>query len=817
MKTQDHIGLSSSEVAELQKRFGTNEIQDHSSRSWINILREILFQPMFLLLIGCGILYMIIGDYKEGIVLFSANLLIIGISFHQQFRSEASLSALKKLSAPFANVWRDGKTHRIPARELVPGDVVLLEAGDRIPADGELLKGSLSVNEAMLTGESIPVAKRSEQKTHVLFAGTMVSDGSGTMRITHIGWQCAIGKISESLKSIKSSETPLQTETRKVILKAGIIGFGLCLLITLFLFLKTKQPTQAILTGISAAMAILPEEFPVVFSVFLAMGSWRLSKGNILVRKAVAIETLGATSVLCCDKTGTITHGQMELKELIPFSESNHLILDFPSLCRMAATPNGKDGIDQAILAFYSDTPLKLGPYQFVQSNAFSHDDLSSSCTYEDKARVIKLTVFKGAPEKIINQCCLTEAERAECLKMLETEAAMGRRVIGIAYNEAPSNQAESEQLNNKRTHFTGFVSFHDPVRQDAFVSIQKCIQAGIKVVLMTGDYPETASAVAKEIGLPNKKRLTGSEMDQLSEQELKHALHECAVIARVLPKHKLRIIESLRARGEIVAMTGDGVNDAPALKAANIGIAMGKRGTDVAREAAAIVVLNDSFASIVDGINVGRHIFDNLQKAFVYILTVHIPIIGLTILPLFLPNTPVFLLPLHIIFLELVIDPMSSIAFEKEAAEENLMLRPPRELNKGLFGKREIKKAIIHGTLLFLSVTAVYIFCHLIGMSERSIRTCLFSTLIINNLILVFFLISNSRSMWQTLVNKNWHLKIMVLAAIFTLTLIWFVPSLQSLFSFETVSLTMGILIMSGAFLYFSSVYIFRKSKVLM
>jgi Ca2+-transporting ATPase len=399
---------------------------------------------------------------------------------------------------------------------------------------------------------------------------------------------------------------------------------------------------------------------------------------------------------------------------------------------------------------------------------------------------------------------------------MLESEAALGRRVLGIAYEVVTTSQVESEHPNNNNTHFAGFVSFHDPVREDAFVSIQKCIKAGIKVVLITGDYPETASAVAKEVGLPTNKRLTGFEIDQLSEQELIKALHECAVIARVLPKHKLRIVEALRSNSEIVAMTGDGVNDAPALKAANIGVAMGKRGTDVAREAAAIVVLNDSFASIVDGIKVGRHIFDNLQKAFVYVLTVHIPIISLTILPLFLPYTPVYLLPIHIVFLELIIDPISSIAFEKEAAEENIMLRPPRELNKGLFGKREIKKAIIHGVLLFGSVTAVYTFCYLTGMSEKSIRTCLFSTLIINNLILVFFLISNSRSIWQTLVNKNWHLKTMVLAAILTLTLIWFVPSLRSLFSFDPVSLPMAMLVLGGALLYFSSVYALRKSNKL-
>jgi Ca2+-transporting ATPase len=808
------MGLTTSEVEELKKRYGTNEIQDHSSRSWMKILLEILVQPMFLLLIGCGILYIIIGDYKEGIVLFSANILIIGISFHQQFRSEASISALKKLGAPFANAIRNGETYRLPAKELVPGDVVLLEAGDLIPADGFLLKGTLSANEAILTGESVPVVKTNEQSKNELSAGTLVSDGSGTMRVNRIGLQCAIGKISQSLKSIKSSETPLQIETRKVILKSGIVGLGICLLVTIILYLKIKHPTQAILNGITAAMAILPEEFPVVFSVFLAMGSWKLSKRNILVRKAVAIETLGATSVLCCDKTGTITHGQLELKRLIPFLESHENTLDFPSLCKMAATPNGKDGIDQAILAFFKETSFNLERYLFLHSKAFSHEDLTSICTYQDKKYSTLLSVSKGAPEKIIDECDLSDIQREKCLTRLKKEAELGRRVLGISYREVTTIHENSEQFNKEKLHFAGFLSFHDPVRQDASVSIQDCMQAGIKVVLMTGDFPETASAVAKEIGLPTKKRLVGSEIDQMSQEELQQALHDCNVIARVLPEHKLRIIDSLRKQGETVAMTGDGVNDAPALKAANIGIAMGKRGTDVAREASAIVVLNDSFASIVEGIKVGRHIFDNLQKAFVYILTVHIPIISLTILPLFLNNTPILLLPLHVIFLELIIDPVSSIAFEKEEAEHNIMSRPPRELKKGLFGKNELKKAVIHGTLLFLSVIGVFAACYLLEMDDKSTRTCLYSTLIVNNLILVFFLISNTRSLWQTVVNKNWHLKIMAFAAIVLLISIWVIPGLRDLFSFAPLSAQMGTLIAGGSFLYFIAVYLLKKSK---
>jgi Ca2+-transporting ATPase len=802
------------EVMERRNQFGLNEIKDQASRSWAYILWEIVRQPMFLLLIGCGILYLIIGDYKEGIVLFSANILIIGISYHQQHRSEASIAALKNLSAPFSNVIREGTKQRISTSELVPDDYVVLDAGDKIPADGILYDGTLSVSESVLTGESIPILKTITPPNNQLFAGTMISEGTGIMKTTQIGMQCAIGKISASLKQIKTSETPLQIETRKIILRSGAVGIGLCVLITFLLYIKIKDPTQAILTGISAAMAILPEEFPVVFSVFLAMGAWKLSKQNILIRKAVAIETLGATSVLCCDKTGTLTHGQLELKSLIPFPNSQ---LHIETLCPLSASPNGKDSIDHAILTHFKKSTRSHYSYTFIESRPFSHQQLSSSCTYQDPNTQLFLEVSKGAPEEIIRKCALSSSEKRTCESLLHAEAALGRRVLGISYSEYQKKSGLSRlplSHEKNKEFFAGFVSFHDPIRSDAKTSIESCLKAGIRVIVMTGDFPETARAVANEIGLPTQELILGKDLDNWSKEEIQDKLRKSNVIARVLPAHKLLIVESLRSQGEIVAMTGDGVNDAPALKAANIGIAMGQKGTDVAREAAAIVVLNDSFASIVDGINLGRHIFNNLQKAFVYILTVHIPIIGLTVLPLFLPETTILLLPIHVVFLELIIDPVSSIAFEKEDQEVTTMTQPPRQLTKGLFGKSELKRALIYGSFLFISVVGIYLLGSQLGMSEQSIRTCVFSALVINNIFLVLFLISSTRSVWKTITNNNWHLKIILFAAFLFLLLIWTVSGLRKLFEFAPMTWSMSILIFGGTISYFLFGMVIKRSN---
>jgi Ca2+-transporting ATPase len=785
-------GISSLEAAQKLKEYGHNELYSTQPKSVWKIALEVVKEPMFLLLIACGVLYMLLGDYKEGVIMVSTISVIIFITFIQHRKTEKALEALKKLSSPRAMVIRDGKELRIPGRNVVPGDWVILNEGDRVPADGLLQEATnLQVDESIMTGESVPVSKLVSSDNNALLSGTLVTKGRGSMIVVTTGQKTQFGQIGSSLETITEDQTPLQKEMTKLIRTLGIVGVALCIMVVIVFYFTRGNFIQSLLNGLSSAMAILPEEFPVVLTIFLALGAWRLSKANVLTRKPSAIETLGSATVLCSDKTGTITQNKMIVamvsnseaaykKEEIEQNDMAREIL----FCAFSATdPESTDPMEKAITYAHSLTAVSATNPELLKEYSFSHELLAMTRVYRDAATGEIAAFTKGAPETIFSLCKLNSSQLEIAEASIKEIASNGLRVIGVARKKGLGGPLPDSQK-DLQLEFVGLLGLEDPIRQEVPAAIQECNEAGIRVIMITGDFPETARNIGQQIGLDKDALITGSEIDQMSDDDLAERIRSISIMARVKPEQKLRIVEALKRDKEIVAMTGDGVNDAPALKAAHIGIAMGNKGTDVAREASSLVLLDDNFTSIVSAIRMGRKIFDNLQKAVSYILAVHIPIIGLTLIPAFLSNTALLLMPLHIVFMELIIDPISSVAFESEEEEKGIMKRPPRNPNDRFFGTKNILISIGHGVLLLLTVLVVLFVSNHEKHSEEEIRALSFSTLILCNLFLVLSKISRTRSFLYVLIGKNHAAKLILLAAFILLLVILFIPSLAQLFS---------------------------------
>ncbi|MFI5221424.1 MAG: cation-translocating P-type ATPase, partial [Bacteroidia bacterium] len=744
-------GLSTSETKDKLQAHGYNELPSSRPKNVWRIAVEVIREPMFLLLISCGVLYVLLGDYKEGIVLLSTIFIIIGITFYQYRKTERALDALKKLSSPNALVMRDGMETLIPAREIVPGDLLILNEGDRISADGIVTDSVyLTVDESVLTGESMAVQKATETETHaekntsLVFNGTLVVRGKGMATVTETGIQTRLGKIGTSLGQITEEETRLQKEMKILIRNLSIAGIFLCIAVVVLFYVTRGNFIQSLLNGLSSAMAVLPEEFPVVLTVFLALGAWRLSTKNVLTRKPSAIETLGSATVLCSDKTGTITQNKMEVMALYDgndifyidfFHQNDDRFFDLTQTAFRASRDNPKDPMEKAIIKIHEDlfTPNKK-VYELIKEYSLSEDLMAMTRVLNESIDNELSVSAKGAPEAIFRLCRMKEDEIKKHLSAVHTMAENGLRVIAVSNAEhkkeiLPENQSDFD------FQFLGLIGLKDPIRTEVPMAIRECKEAGVKVILITGDFPATAKNVALQIGLSNvEKIITGDELKKMTKDELKEKIRSTFIFARVIPEQKLLIVEALKANGEIVAMTGDGVNDAPALKAAHIGIAMGQKGTDVAREASSLVLLDDHFASIVSAIRLGRRIFDNLQKVMSYILAIHIPIIGLTLLPAFIPSFPILLMPLHIVFMELIIDPVCSVAFESEAEEKNIMKRPPRKKEELFFGKRKILFSLFQGSLLLVMVLSVLFISVHEGHTDAEVRAVVFSSLIIGN-----------------------------------------------------------------------------------
>ncbi len=802
-------GITDAHAAELLKQYGYNELPASKPKTVGHIAGEVMKEPMFTLLLACSTLYMLLGDYNEGIIIFCSVFVIILITFFQHRKTEKSLEALRQLSSPRALVIRNGQEIRIAGRDVVPGDVMKLHEGDRVPADATLLdSNNLSIDESLLTGEFIPVNKSHENSlVNIIYSGTLVVAGSGLAVVTHTGTQTQFGKIGTSLESIEKSSTQLQNEMKKLIRHLFLASLGISIVVVVSFYFTRGNYLESLLNGLASSMALMPEEFPVVLTIFLALGAWRLSKSNILTRNPSAIETLGSATVLCSDKTGTITQNKMEVTALYAnhsiyakdhFSNLNTETNELIRCLFHASATQTIDPMEKAIKKLGDS--INIETCELIKEFPLSKDLLAMTRIVSSDDKKILTAYAKGAPEVIFSLCKLADVEIPTHMKVVHEFAQKGYRVIAAAQCSIQDDFMPQHQTDIPFV-FTGLVGFEDPVRPEVPQAIRECYAAGIKVIMITGDYPATAKAIAGEIGIQNHEEIiTGTELKQMSMEELASRIKLTNVFARIVPEQKLQIIRALKANGEVVAMTGDGVNDAPALKAADIGVAMGLKGTDVAREASSLVLLDDNFASIVHAIRTGRKIYDNLQKAMSYIMAIHIPIIGLVLLPAFFPALPILLMPLHIVFMELIIDPVCSVAFESEQEEKAVMSRPPRKSDERFFGWNKIVYSLFQGLILLAIVLGVYFLSLNEGHNPEEVRAIAFSALITGNIFLILTTLSKTRSFLSVIAEKNKALIMITTAAMIMLLCTITVPALQKLFSFEFPGYSHFIISILGA-----------------
>lgn len=813
-------GLSTAEATLRLQRDGANALPSGGRRTLLHIIWETAREPMFLLLLAAGTLYLLFGEPLEGMTLFGAVLVMLGLTMYQEGKTERAMEALRDLTSPQARVIRDGQTVHIAGNEVVEGDIMLLAEGDRVPADGVLLKvNGLQADESLLTGEPIPVRKVAAAEDAVapahpggddipfVYSGTLIVQGQAMARVTATGPRSTIGRIGTSLNLLNALETersPLQKQTAILVRNLAVLALCLSLVLVAIYGLLRGDWLQAVLAGIALAMALLPEEYPVVMTIFPALGAWRLSKEKVLTRRINAIETLGATSVLCADKTGTLTENRMTVARLqtegellsVDYGAAGELPEAFHALVEYTILASAVDPFDPMEKAFH-----RLGDH-FLANTEHIHTNWTIAHGYgltpELKAMAQVWTAVggaghvvaaKGAPEAIIDLCHMDAAAQLRVRAQIDAMARDGLRVLGVAQArhimEAGENWPEGEH--DFDFIFVGLVGLSDPIRAEIPEAIRQCNDAGIRVIMITGDYPATAHAIAAQAGLKvaDADVISGDELSKLSDTELQARLKTASVCARIAPEQKLRIVQALKADGEIVAMTGDGVNDAPALKAAHVGIAMGGRGTDVARESASLVLLDDNFASIVRAIRLGRRIFDNLQKSMAYLLAVHVPIAGIALLPV-LFGWPTMLFPLHIAFLELVIDPACSLAFENEPAEADVMQRPPRSTTAQLFGGATLMFALLQGLGALAAVAGAY-WWGLSHLPEPQARAFAFCTLVIANLALILSNRSKNGSLFATLRRPNKTLWLVAASTVVLLVVVIEVPVLFELFRFDT------------------------------
>jgi Ca2+-transporting ATPase len=805
-------GLSDAEAAERLQREGPNELPSGKARSLVAIASEVVREPMFLLLVGCGTLYLSLGDVEEAVLLLGFVFVVMGITLFQERKTERALEALRDLSSPRALVIRGGRRRRIAGREVVRDDTLLLAEGDRVPADAVVLSCvNLSADESLLTGESVPVRKvpaRGQQPVGrpggddlpFVYSGTLVVQGQGLARVWATGPGTEMGKIGKALQAVAVEGTRLQKETRRLVRLLAVVGLLLCGVVVVVYGLTRGGWVNGVLAGVTMAMAMLPEEFPVVLTVFLALGAWRLSLKRVLTRRVPAIETLGATTVLCVDKTGTLTLNRMSVARLVangqvydvaasegPLPEAAHEVVEYAIL---ASRPDPFDPMEKAFHElgnrYLADTEHIHRDWRLVREYPLSPELLAMSQVRQSPGGESYVIAAKGAPEATADLCHLDPARAERLAAEVRQMADAGLRVLAVAKASFQPARLPGEQ-HDFAFRLVGLVGLADPVRPTVPEAIRECSAAGIRVVMITGDYPGTARSIARHIGLRSPDEcLTGPDIDRLDEAELRR-LQTVSVCARVVPEQKLRLVEALKANGEVVAMTGDGVNDAPALKAADVGLAMGGRGTDVAREASDLVLLDDDFSSIVGAVRQGRRIFDNLRKAMAYVVAIHVPIAGLSLLPV-LFGWPLLLLPVHVVFLELIIDPACSVVFEMEPEEAGVMRRPPRDPREPLFSVSMLGLSLLQGMSVLLVVLAVFLIARSWGHDEPDSRALTFTTLIVANLGLILANRSWTRTILATLRTPNPALWWVVGGAIAFLGLVLYVPLLTALFRFDVL-----------------------------
>ena len=816
-----HPGLTAAAAAARLQQDGFNELPSPDKRGFLRILFEVVRQPMFALLIGGGIVYFLLGDRIEAILLLLFASLSVTITIVQESRSENVLEALRNLASPRAWVIRDGKRLQIAGREVVREDIIAVSEGDRVSADATLLSSQdLLLDESLLTGESVAVRKLAPDAstkatdapaapkpggddTPFLFAGSLVVRGTGQARVQATGIRTEMGKIGHALETIETEQPRLQIQIHRLVRDFAIIGVIAGALVVVLYGLLRGSWLEAMLGGIAIGMSLLPEEFPLVLAVFMAMGAWRISQVRVLTRRASAIETLGATTVLCTDKTGTLTANRMtvvsilsndarwDINAKIPVTNA---ILEVLEAARLACPREPTDPMDIAVLkvavAHIGTNEASFGQRTLIRAYGLRPDLFAVANVMTgsgDKKDGSGTAYAKGALEAIAELCHLPADRLAAISEQVNRLAADGVRVLAVATAKV-ANAAQEENLPETPRGFefeySGLIGFADPLNSRVPAAVAECRTAGIRVVMITGDYPATACAIAKQAGIDATEVLSGDDLEAMPDEQLAQRVKTTSIFARIRPEQKLRIVQSLKANGEVVAMTGDGVNDAPAIKAANIGIAMGGRGTDVAREASAIVLLDDDFGSIVKTIRLGRRIYDNLRKAIEFIVAVHIPIAGLALLPLLL-GLPLILTPIHIAFLEMVIDPACSIVFEAEQEEDDVMRRPPRDPMTPLLVRKRVLWAVLQGLVAFAILAGIFIVTARMDVPDADLRALVFASLVLINVGLILVNRSFKSSLIRAFMRPNRSLWILTggIAVLLTVALAW--PPAQALFHF--------------------------------
>lgn len=809
-------GVTAAAAEALIATDGYNELPSSKPRSTWAIALNVACEPMFMLLMACGAIYLVLGDAQEALMLLGFVCMVIGITLFQERKSERALEALRDLSSPRALVVRDGEPIRIPGRDVVCGDLIMLAEGDRVPADAVVRSCSLlAIDESLLTGESVPVRKRAGRAHETqqgrpggddlpfIFSGSLVVQGKGTATVHATGSRTEIGRIGKALTRLEQEPTRIQRETGVAVKRLAWVGLALAALVAVWYGVTRTDWLNGFLVGITLAMAILPEELPVILTIFLGLGAWRISQKRVLIRHIPAVESLGSTTVLCVDKTGTLTQNRMALAMVsvdgqsfdVNASDSGGLPETFHELLEFSVLASQRDPFDpmekairEAGQTLLAGTEHWHEDWLLVEEYPLSPELLAMSRVWQSPEGDRYVIAAKGAPEAIVDLCHL-DPQRAEAVsRQINGMAEQGLRVLGVAQARFTRTTLPDIQ-HDFEFQLLGLIGLLDPVRPAVPAAITECREAGIRVVMMTGDHPATARKIAQQIGLVSDDGImSGPELDAMNDAELQHQISCINVFCRVVPEQKLRLVNAFKASGEIVAMTGDGVNDAPALKAADIGIAMGGRGTDVAREAAGVVLSDDDFSSIVEAVKLGRRIFDNLKKAIAFVIAAHFPIVGLSLVPVML-GWPLILLPVHILFLQLIIDPACSIVFEAESEESDIMRRPPRAPDAPLFDRSTITLGLVQGLGLFLIVLTIFSVSLYRGDGAEHARTVTFTALVLASLGLIVTNRSWSRSMVDMFRVPNQALWWVAGSALALLMLVLTVPFLREVFRFSALA----------------------------
>lgn len=799
----DHLtGLTDEEVIRSREMHGLNTQKLQNTVTWWKIVFDILREPMLIILFLVSALYFLLGQYGEAWFMVGAIIIVSGISFYQDNRSRLALEALEALNTPVSRVVRNALSIKIPTTEIVPGDLVIAEEGSLINADGHVVYShDLSVNESTLTGEAFPVVK-SERQDSKLYSGTMVSSGIAVYRVTDTGQHTRLGQLGTSLTGIKDEASPLQKQIRSFVQKMAIAGVLVFMLVWLVSYLEHRDFLLSLMKGLTLAMSVLPEEIPVAFTTFMALGSRRLIRDGVLVKKTRTVETLGNATVICTDKTGTITENRMQLQGIYTHADQRYssredpaspALTDLLEAAMWASEPIPFDPMEKAIHEAYgrNTSADKRKSFRMVHEYPLGGIPPMMTHVFED-AQGTRIIAAKGAPEALLQVSGVSLEERLNIEKMVNQLAEKGYRILGVGVCETIPEKFPARQQDIVFT-FAGLLAFLDPAKKDIASVFQQFNDAGIVVKIITGDNAVTTQAIAREAGLvTHNAPIDGDELMKMDDTDLQTTVRERQIFTRMFPEAKLKTVNTLRSQDEIVAMIGDGVNDGPALKAADIGIAMGLKGTELAKNAADLILLDDDISRMIDAIASGRRIYANLKKAVQYIVSIHIPIILTVSLPIFLGWTyPDIFTPVHVIFLELIMGPTCSIVYESEPLEKHAMQQPPRPQGYSFIKLSEMGLSVIQGLIISAGTLFMYHYYIAQEATESQTRTVVFITLILANIFLTLANRSFYYSVFESLKNKNALIWGVIGITTFVLVMMLYVPAIREFFKMSIIPFT--------------------------